>query len=304
MSKQKLELADELEAIKKRGHFPNDSLIEDVVATLRSSAESDDYFLPCDVKLPPATTITKGCKLSTLMAAFKVRERAELEVIHENLPEYSGNPFAVRTEPQTAPKGSARVSIEPMQLSDGRTDYYVAIRVGDKFVTPHVFREEYKAAYHVALYDWLLNGTGEEPCVVDFGPEDYPARVRCQAESEPQIAPSQEDAFWKEIAEKSNRNERVRASNARLASNYAQSHSDNEPKALSLMEMAKAAYERFPDEGDAEARRAMGTARYGFMEGLRASLSRPERAPSEEQQYHLPGHDETISDLKSLTIRK
>ena len=35
----------------------------------------DEYKLPCDVRLPPATTIKKGCKLSTLMEALKVRER-------------------------------------------------------------------------------------------------------------------------------------------------------------------------------------------------------------------------------------
>ncbi|MHC2249941.1 hypothetical protein [Bradyrhizobium elkanii] len=69
------------------------------------------------------------------------------------------------------------VSIKPMHLSDGRTDYFVSIKVSDREVTPHVFREEYKAAYHVALYGWLLNGRGEEPDVVDFGPKDWPARV-------------------------------------------------------------------------------------------------------------------------------
>jgi hypothetical protein len=70
-----------------------------------------------------------------------------------------------------------KVSVKPMQLSDGRADYFVSIQVGDRDVTPHVFREEYKAAYHVALYDWLLNGSGEEPDVVEFGPDDWPARV-------------------------------------------------------------------------------------------------------------------------------
>jgi hypothetical protein len=69
------------------------------------------------------------------------------------------------------------VSIKPMPLSGGRTDYFVSIKVGDKEVTPHVFREEYKAAYHVALYDWLLNGVGDEPVVVAFGPDDWPAQV-------------------------------------------------------------------------------------------------------------------------------
>ncbi|MEY9247608.1 hypothetical protein [Bradyrhizobium elkanii] len=71
----------------------------------------------------------------------------------------------------------AVVSIKPMKLSDGRTDFFVSIKIQDRDVTPHVFREEYKAAYHVALYDWLLNGKGEEPEVVDFGPNDWPARV-------------------------------------------------------------------------------------------------------------------------------
>jgi hypothetical protein len=77
---------------------------------------------------------------------------------------------------------SAVVSIKPMRLAGGRTDYFVSIKVGDREVTPHVFREEYKAAYHVALYDWLLNGTGEEPCPVDFGPDDWPARKMPEAE--------------------------------------------------------------------------------------------------------------------------
>jgi len=76
----------------------------------------------------------------------------------------------------SAPRPAPVVSIQPMSLSDGRTDYFVSIKVGDREVTPHVFREEYKAAYHVALYDWLLNGNGEEPDVVAFGPDDWPAR--------------------------------------------------------------------------------------------------------------------------------
>jgi len=67
------------------------------------------------------------------------------------------------------------VSIQPMALSGGRTDYFVSIKVGEREVTPHVFREEYKAAYHVALYDWLLNG-GAEPDLMAFDENDWPAR--------------------------------------------------------------------------------------------------------------------------------
>jgi hypothetical protein len=84
---------------------------------------------------------------------------------------------SAKVDAALAPAEKAVVSIQPMALSHGRTDYFVSIRCGDREVTPHVFSEEYKAAYHVALYDWLLNGSGEEPDVVDFGPDDWPARV-------------------------------------------------------------------------------------------------------------------------------
>lgn len=87
--------------------------------------------------------------------------------------------------PARSSAGIATVSIKPMQLSDGRTDYFVSIKAGDREVTPHVFREEYKAAYHVALYDWLLNGSGEEPDVVEFGPDDWPARTFNVAQPSP-----------------------------------------------------------------------------------------------------------------------
>lgn len=70
-----------------------------------------------------------------------------------------------------------KVTIKPMQLSGGRTEYFVSIKVGDRDVTPHVFREEFKAAYHVALYDWLLNGSGDEPDVIEFGPDEWPAQT-------------------------------------------------------------------------------------------------------------------------------
>lgn len=73
--------------------------------------------------------------------------------------------------------GTPKVSIKPMKLSDGRTDFYVEIRVGDRVVYPHVFRDgEYKAAYHVALYNWLLNGK-PKPRVIEFGEGDFPAQA-------------------------------------------------------------------------------------------------------------------------------
>lgn len=70
---------------------------------------------------------------------------------------------------------SAKVSVKEMRLSDGRSDFYVSIQRGGREVTPHAFRERFKAEYHVALYDWLLNG-GDEPCVIDFNENDWPAK--------------------------------------------------------------------------------------------------------------------------------
>lgn len=91
---------------------------------------------------------------------------------------------AARTARSAGQSDKPVVSVKPMALSDGRTDYFVSIKVGERDVTPHVFREEYKAAYHVALYDWLLNGVGEEPCPVDFGPDDWPAKVHTPVDSD------------------------------------------------------------------------------------------------------------------------
>lgn len=99
----------------------------------------------------------------------KIRAKQEAKPKHSPLPETTPSPVSeAGREPV--------VSVKPMELTGGRTDYFVSIRVGDREVTPHVFREEYKAAYHVALYDWLLNG-GDKPDLVAFGPNDWPARA-------------------------------------------------------------------------------------------------------------------------------
>ena len=37
------------------------------------TSQPTEPLLPCDVKLPPATTITAGCKLSTLLEALRTR---------------------------------------------------------------------------------------------------------------------------------------------------------------------------------------------------------------------------------------
>lgn len=67
------------------------------------------------------------------------------------------------------------VSIKPMRLSDDRCDYFVSFKHGGREVTPHVFRERFKAEYHVALYRWLF-GQGVEPGLLEFREGEWPAR--------------------------------------------------------------------------------------------------------------------------------
>lgn len=69
------------------------------------------------------------------------------------------------------------VRVKTMHLSDGHCDYFVSIKVGDREITPFVFKEEYKAAYEVAVFDWLLNGA-EEPRLLDYGPGSFPEYER------------------------------------------------------------------------------------------------------------------------------
>src|SRR5271163_2600685 len=40
-------------------------------------AMDPNYILPCDMHLPPATRIRKGCKLSTLLTGLRVRETTD-----------------------------------------------------------------------------------------------------------------------------------------------------------------------------------------------------------------------------------
>jgi hypothetical protein len=71
--------------------------------------------------------------------------------------------------------GEVVVSVKPMALSDNRTDYFVAIIVGDREITPHVFREQYKAEYEVASFKWLFFG-GEEPDLMAYNEDSWPGK--------------------------------------------------------------------------------------------------------------------------------
>ncbi len=46
---------------------------EQTVADMKEAAELLAMKLPCDVPLPPRTTIKKGCDLGTLLVALRVR---------------------------------------------------------------------------------------------------------------------------------------------------------------------------------------------------------------------------------------
>lgn len=92
---------------------------------------------------------------------------------------------AYRAASSTVPEAgkAVDVSVQTMRLSDGRSDYFVAFKCGGREVTPHVFRERYKAEYHVALYKWLFGQEDKEPNVVEFSADDWPALASVPAPS-------------------------------------------------------------------------------------------------------------------------
>jgi hypothetical protein len=63
-----------------------------------------------------------------------------------------------------------RVSVREMKLSDGSSDFFVLIRVGDREITPHVYKIRGRAEYDVAHWNYVFFG-GEEPFILDFNTE-------------------------------------------------------------------------------------------------------------------------------------
>ena len=62
--------------------------------------------------------------------------------------------------------------VQEMKTSAG-SDFFVRVRVGDRELTPYVFKERYKAEYSAAEYRWLLLGE-EKPDLMAYGPEGWP----------------------------------------------------------------------------------------------------------------------------------
>jgi len=59
--------------------------------------------------------------------------------------------------------------VKTMKTSSGE-DHYVSVACGGRELTPHMFRERWKADYEVAEWRWLLNGA-EKPDILAYGPD-------------------------------------------------------------------------------------------------------------------------------------
>jgi hypothetical protein len=72
-------------------------------------------------------------------------------------------------EAQSKALAEARVtvSVKTMKLADGRADYYVSVMVGDREVTPHMFRILGRAEFEVENWKWLF-GQGAKPNIMDW----------------------------------------------------------------------------------------------------------------------------------------
>ena len=68
----------------------------------------------------------------------------------------------------TAESVAVECTVSPMKTSAG-TDFYVHLRCGDRTITPHMFKEEWKADYEVAEWKWFF-GQAEKPDILAYGP--------------------------------------------------------------------------------------------------------------------------------------
>ncbi len=71
-------------------------------------------------------------------------------------------------------RDAVSVDVREMKTSLGR-DYYVCVQVGDRYLTPNVYREKWKADFDAAEWTALFNGTAR-PDILSFMPEDAAMR--------------------------------------------------------------------------------------------------------------------------------
>lgn len=62
---------------------------------------------------------------------------------------------------------TVRYQVATMRTSDGGADYYVHLECEGREITPHSFKERWKAEYEVAEWRWFF-GQGEKPDVLTF----------------------------------------------------------------------------------------------------------------------------------------
>ncbi|TPN11669.1 hypothetical protein [Mesorhizobium sp. B2-1-2] len=131
-----------------------------------------DFSCEATPTSPPATKgVTEALRR---IASLRYAEDADVYDTLEEALSIADTALA-SLSPLPAPGEATEVSIKPMHLSDDRCDYFVSFKHGSREVTPHVFRERFKAEYHVALYRWLF-GHGDKPAIMDFDEGDWPAR--------------------------------------------------------------------------------------------------------------------------------
>lgn len=71
-------------------------------------------------------------------------------------------------------RDAVSVDVREMKTSLGR-DYYVCVQVGDRYLTPNMYREKWKADFDAAEWTALFNGTAR-PDILSFMPEDAAMR--------------------------------------------------------------------------------------------------------------------------------
>lgn len=63
------------QATTERSHYYTAKVVERSIAEIKALRSTLEYQIPCDVNLPPNTTIKKGCSLKTLIVGLIARER-------------------------------------------------------------------------------------------------------------------------------------------------------------------------------------------------------------------------------------
>lgn len=80
---------------------------------------------------------------------------------------------AHRAGQSTGQGAGISVDVATMRASNG-TDYYVRIACDGREVTPHCFKERWKAEYEAAHYAWIFGLRADEPSILAFDPESHP----------------------------------------------------------------------------------------------------------------------------------